>query len=69
MKPAASRARRRVVYYLLPSALALGVLFFLPLATMMRYSVLSPAADGRLTVEHYQRFFTDSFYLTSLLVR
>lgn len=57
-----------MVYYLLPSALALGVLFFLPIATMMRYSVVSPAAGGQLTLEYYRRFFTDSFYLTSLLV-
>ena len=68
MKPTVSPARLRVVFYLLPSALALGVLFFLPIATMMRYSVLSPTGDGQFTLEHYQRFFTDSFYLTSLLV-
>ncbi|MFV2007703.1 MAG: ABC transporter permease [Longimicrobiales bacterium] len=68
MTRAGSRSRRRVIYYLLPSALALGVLFFLPIATMMRYSVLSAGADVGLTLEHYQRFFTDSFYLTSLFV-
>jgi putative spermidine/putrescine transport system permease protein len=56
------------MYYLLPSALALGVVFFLPIATMMRYSVLSAGGEGGLTLEHYQRFFTDSFYLTALFV-
>jgi putative spermidine/putrescine transport system permease protein len=35
---------------------------------MLRYSVLSAGADGGLTLEHYGRFFTDSFYVTSLLV-
>jgi putative spermidine/putrescine transport system permease protein len=68
MKSASSRARLRVMYYLLPSALALGVVFFLPIATMMRYSVLSAGGEGGLTLEHYQRFFTDSFYLTALFV-
>jgi putative spermidine/putrescine transport system permease protein len=68
MKSANSRARLRVMYYLLPSALALGVVFFLPIATMMRYSVLSAGGEGGLTLEHYQRFFTDSFYLTALFV-
>ena len=72
MSPRGSRSRHKAVYYLLPNVLALGVLFFLPIATMMRYSVLSPATDvgwvERLTLEHYGRFFTDSFYLTSLLI-
>jgi putative spermidine/putrescine transport system permease protein len=71
LKPPTSRTRYKVVYYLLPSALALGGLFFLPVATMVQFSVMSPAAEGtwfqRLTLEHYQRFFTDLFYLKSLI--
>jgi ABC-type spermidine/putrescine transport system, permease component I len=72
VRRAGSRTRLKAVYYLLPNVLALGVLFFLPIATMMRYSVLSPATDAgwveRLTLEHYGRFFTDPYYLTSLLI-
>ena len=63
-------AQGRPLLYLIAPLLAVGTLFFAPLATMLRYSV-QPAASaaggsGGLTLEHYARFFSDPFYLSSL---
>jgi putative spermidine/putrescine transport system permease protein len=42
------------------------LLFFAPLATMARRSVMSDT--GGVTLEHYARFFGDPYYLIGLLV-
>lgn len=63
-------ARGRLLLYLIAPLLSVGALFFAPLATMVRYSV-QPAVSAAggpkgLSLEHYARFFSDPFYLSSL---
>lgn len=70
MTNGSTTARGRPLLYLIAPLLAVGTLFFAPLATLLRYSV-QPAASasggsGGVTLEHYARFFSDPFYLSSL---
>ncbi|MBF9232631.1 ABC transporter permease [Microvirga alba] len=44
-----------------PGILLLALAFVLPITEMLRLSIVG--ADGGLTVEHFARFLTDSYYL------
>lgn len=60
-----SRLLAPALYLAAPLAMV-GLLFFVPLAIMARQSVV--AGDGRLTLEHFGRFFGDAYYGAALAV-
>jgi putative spermidine/putrescine transport system permease protein len=65
MKPAARSRAAGFACLAAPLTVLIG-LFVVPLATMVRESVLADG-NGGWTLVHYARFFGDSYYLTSLL--
>src|SRR5262245_56187148 len=66
MKPAAG-SRMAGFAYLLAPLTVLTALFRLPLALMVRQSVLADDGQGGLTLAHYWRFFSDGYYVSGLL--
>lgn len=55
--------RRENLLLLLPGLALLALAFFLPIARMLALSV---EGEGGATLEHFERFFGDSFYLSVL---
>jgi putative spermidine/putrescine transport system permease protein len=53
--------------YLFAPLTVLAVLFVVPLAAMVLQSLLADDAAGSLTLVHYLRFFSDSYYISGLL--
>jgi putative spermidine/putrescine transport system permease protein len=64
-------SRRAALAYLVAPLTVLVVLFLAPLATMVRQSVSAAAGPGGsrgVTLGHYARFFSDSYYLSGLFI-